>query len=94
MNLPETTANNTELARKCLERIRDIADRSASSWDPSTVGWALQELSQVFVERLGIQERFFEPVTPNEIHDLPALCEELDWVDGFSQEFSAPHRCN
>ena len=52
---------NTELARRCLALIRDIAERGASLWDPEDVGYALQELSQVLLERLGIQDRVFEP---------------------------------
>jgi hypothetical protein len=85
--------NKVELARKCLERIRDIADRGASSWDPNVVGWALQELSQILFERTGTQDRYFEPVTPAEINDLPALCAELDFVHECSEEFGRPARC-
>jgi hypothetical protein len=84
-NLP----NNIELARKCLGLIRDIAGRAEPSSDPQTIGWALQELSQVLLERVGIQERYFEPVEPDELRDLPKLLEELDFVDGFSREFAA-----
>jgi hypothetical protein len=53
---------NTELARRCLALIRDIAERGVLSWDPEHVGYALQELSQVLLERLGIEDRIFEPV--------------------------------
>ena len=81
--------NNVELARKCLTMIRDIAERGALSWDPNIVGWALQELTQVLVERTGEQDRLFEPVTAGEIDDLPALYEELTWVEAFSQDFTA-----
>ena len=46
-----------EVARKCLGLIRDIAKRGAASWDPADVGYALQELSQVLLERTGIEDR-------------------------------------
>ena len=81
--------NNLELARKCLEWIRDTAGRGASSWDPNVIGYALQELSQVLYERTGVQERAFEPVAPDEIYDLPALLEELDFVDSLSQSMAS-----
>ena len=55
---------NTELARWCLALIRDIAERGALSWNPELVGYALQELSQVLLERLRIEDRLFEPVPP------------------------------
>jgi hypothetical protein len=86
--------NNVELARKCLERIRDIADRGASSWDPQVVGWALQELSQVLLERTGDNHRYFEPVSAAEIDNLPALYQELDFINGVSEEFTRAARCH
>jgi hypothetical protein len=88
------SSTNLDLARKCLSLIRDIADRGAMSWDRETVGYALQELSQVLLERTGAEDRIFEPVTAGEIPDLAALYVELEWVNGFSQEFCASHRCN
>ena len=88
------SSTNLDLARKCLSLIRDIADRGAMSWDPETVGYALQELSQVLLERTGTEDRIFEPVAAGEIPDLAALYVELEWVNGFSQEFCASHRCN
>jgi hypothetical protein len=88
------SSTNVELARKCLSLIRDIADRGAMSWDPEIVGYALQELSQVLLERTGTEDRIFEPVAAGEIPDLAALYVELEWVNGFSQEFCASHRCN
>jgi hypothetical protein len=69
---------NVEMARKCLGLIRDIADRGASSWDPNTVGYALQELSQVLLERTGTEDRMFEPISAEEIGDLSALYAELE----------------
>lgn len=83
---------NVEMARKCLGLIRDIADRGASSWDPNWVGYALQELSQVLLERTGTEDRLFEPIPADEIGDLAKLYEELQWVDAGSQEGSASHR--
>jgi hypothetical protein len=88
------SSTNLDLARKCLGLIRDIADRGASSWDPEIVGYALQELSQVLLERTGTEDRIFEPVAAGEIPYLAALYVELEWVNGFSQEFCASHRCN
>lgn len=85
---------NVETARKCLALIRDIADRGASSWDPNNVGYALQELSQVLLERTGAQERLFEPVAAGELRDLAALYAELEFVDGMSRQHCANHRCN
>src|SRR5215831_15018958 len=58
----ETPHGNTALARKCLELIRDIAGLGASSWDQETVGYALQELSQVLLERTGSEAVIFLPV--------------------------------
>jgi hypothetical protein len=90
----KSSSTNVELARKCLGLIRYIADRGASSWDPEAVGYALQELSQVLLERTGTGDRIFEPVLANEIGDLAALCVELQWVDASTQDFSVGHRCN
>ena len=88
------SSTNLDLARKCLTLIRDIAERGAMSWDPEAVGFALQELSQVLLERTGTEDRIFEPVAAGEIPDLAALYVELEWVNGFSREFCASHRCN
>ena len=85
---------SVEKARQCLGMIRDIADRGASSWDPEVVGYALQELSQVLLERTGEDDRVFEPAPPDELGDLDALHVELAWVDGFSREMSVGYRCN
>jgi len=94
--MPDTKRNSAkvELARKCLGLIRDTAERGASSWDPKVVGYALQELSQVLLERTGTDEREFEPVPADEIHDLAKLYEELAWVEGCTQDLGAGHRCN
>ena len=78
-----------EVARRCLGLIRDIAERGAASWDPADVGYALQELSQVLLERTGIEDRKFEPAPANEIPSLDQLYLELQWVDDFSQDLSA-----
>jgi hypothetical protein len=71
---------NVKLARKCLGLIRDIADWGASSSDLSNVGYALQELSQVLLERTGTQDRFFEPIPASEIENLDALYKELEFA--------------
>ena len=85
---------NLEMARKCLSLIRDIAERGASSWDPGDVGYALQELSQVLLERTGTEDILFWPVPADEIEGLAALYEELDFVDSGSQSLYAIHGCN
>ena len=91
MELITVNPNNVELARKCLELIRDIADRGASSWDPEQVGYALQELSQVLLARTGCDERLFEPVAADRIPHLRCLCEELAFVNDSSQGMMRPH---
>jgi hypothetical protein len=86
---PKTSASSREkfeLAQKCLIAIRDIADRAVRSLDPEIMGYAVQELTQVLVERTGNDERLFEPVSVGQINDLPKLYAELDWVDGSSQD--------
>jgi len=84
---PESSASpraNFELAQKCLIAIRDIADRAVRSLDPEVMGYAIQELTQVLLERTGNDERLFEPVSVVQINDLPKLYAELDFVDGCS----------
>ena len=75
---------NTALARRCLELIRDIADRGALAWDPEQIGFALQELSQVLFERSGSEDRVFEPLPPAQLSDLQRVYEELEFVDNAS----------
>jgi hypothetical protein len=86
-NLDAVKGNRTEMARKCLELIRDIAERGALSWNPQHVGYALQELSQVLLERR-VDDIRFEPVEPDLIPDLSSLYVELQWVDGFLQDMT------
>jgi hypothetical protein len=64
------------------------------SWDPDDVGYALQELSQVLLERTGTQDRIFEPIPAGEIEYLAALYVELDFVDTSSQSLFASHGCH
>ena len=85
-------ANNVELAKKCLAVVRDIADRGASSWNPDHVGYALQELSQVLLERTGTEDRIFEPVSASELRDLKALFVELEFVDSCSETMARDDR--
>jgi hypothetical protein len=66
-----TGSNKIELARRCLALISDIAGRGACSQNPEHIGYALQELTQVMVERTGSKDRLFEPVPADEIRDLP-----------------------
>jgi hypothetical protein len=94
MQQPKCNSVSVEKARQCLGLIRDIADRGASSWDANVVGYALQELSQVLLERTGEDERSFEPVPADEISGLDELRVELEWVDGCSREMSVEQRCN
>ena len=78
--------DRVELAKKCLRLIRDIAERGAQSQDPEHVGYALEELTQVLLERTGFDKRVFEPVAADQIDDLGRLYTELDCVDGFSMD--------
>jgi hypothetical protein len=94
MPQPARRNTNVEMARKCLGLIRDIAERGASSWDPNDVGYALQELSQVLVERTGTEDRLFEPVAADEIDNLAELYVELQFVEGCTQEWTVGHRCH
>jgi hypothetical protein len=71
-----------DLARRCLALIRDIADCGVWSHDRQVVGYALQELSQVLLERRGMEERVFEPASAEIIAGLPGLLEELEFVEG------------
>jgi hypothetical protein len=80
---------NLARAKHCLALIRDIAARGERSADPEHVGYALQELSQVLLERTGTQEIHFEPCPAGQIVGLGALQEELDWVDSSSQSLAA-----
>jgi hypothetical protein len=82
--------NKLELARKCLMLIRDIADRGARSQNTEHLGYALQELTQVLVERTGNEDRLFEPLPPDEIpaDDLQHLYTELDFVNSASESMA------
>jgi hypothetical protein len=91
MNIALTVASaesNMCQARRCLTLIRDIAARGAMSQDPEQVGYALQELSQVLLERTGTEEIHFEPIPATMIGGLEKLLEELDFVDGSSQDLA------
>jgi hypothetical protein len=94
----QNTQNNSngsdriELARKCLWLICKIAARGGSSQNPDRIGYALQELTQVLVERTGTQERLFEPVSADEIQDLPELHETLKFIDSISEEGNQDYR--
>src|SRR5258708_13595635 len=86
-----TGSNNIELAKRCLALISDIAGRGACSEDPEYIGYALQELTHVLVERTGRIDRLFELIPADEIADLRWLHEELDFVDSCSQSMAASH---
>jgi hypothetical protein len=77
-----TASDRIALAKKCLRLISQIAGRGACSQNPEHIGYALQELSQVLLERTGNGDRLFEPVPADQIHDLGGLYTELEWVNG------------
>jgi hypothetical protein len=81
-----TSEDRIELAKKCLRLIAQIAERCARSQNPETIGYAIQELSQVLLERTGTEERVFEPVDADQLHDLRRLYGELDFVDVSSSD--------
>ena len=84
----ESAESNLKRARQCLGLIRDIAARGALTQDPDRVGHALQELTQVLIERTGSQEIYFEPVPATLIEGLDKLYEELDFVNDCSQDLA------
>ena len=81
-----TSEARIELAKKCLRLIGQIAERGARSQSPANIGYVLQELSQVLLERTGTQDRAFEPVDADQLHDLTRLYGELDFVDVSSSD--------
>ncbi len=85
-------SRNVEVAKQCLRMIRDIADRGANSWNPDHVNYALQELSQVLLERTGTEERYFEPEDTAGLDDLSRLRVELDFVNGLSESMAISDR--
>jgi hypothetical protein len=84
-----TDPNNIELAKRCLALISDIAGRGACSQNPEHIGHALQELSQVMLERTGSNHRRFEPAPADQIRDLEWLHEQLDQVNSYSEDMAA-----
>jgi hypothetical protein len=87
-NLALFTESNLAQARRCLALVRDIAGRGALSENPEHVGYALQELSQVLVERTGTEDRYFEPVPATELKGVGKLLEELDFVNGCAEDMA------
>ena len=83
---------NIQLAKRCLRLIQGIAKRGASSRNPVHIGYALQELSQVLLERTGIEDRVFEPVSASELGNLSALYEELVFVACASSSMASSDR--
>ena len=81
-----TSEDRIELAKKCLRLIAQIAEQCARSQNPEVIGYALQELSQVLLERTGTRDTIFEPVRADQIDDLTRLCGELDFVDVSSSD--------
>ena len=91
MTTVRTGMENVFMAKKCLELIRDIAERGICSHNPENVVYALQELTQTLFERTGSEDRVFEPVSAEEIPDLDWLYKELDFVNGCSQDLTRPN---
>jgi hypothetical protein len=91
-NAKAGSSRRVEEAKHCLRLIRDIADRGASSWSPDHIGYALQELSQVLLERTGTEDREFEPVLASELGDLSKLIEELEFVNFASESMAVADR--
>jgi hypothetical protein len=85
----EIAATRIATAKVCLSLISRIAGRGASSDDPEAIGYALEELSQVLVERSETEMRLFEPVPADNIRDLDLLLDELGFVDSFSSSVEA-----
>ena len=85
-----TSEARIELAKTCLRLIGRIAERGARSQNPEIIGYALQELSQVLLERTGTKDTIFEPVRADQIQDLTWLHGELDFVDVISSDLIAP----
>ncbi|MFN7992745.1 MAG: hypothetical protein U0Q18_04050 [Bryobacteraceae bacterium] len=65
------------LARHCLMLIRSVATQGIISPNSEIVEYALQELSQVLVERTGIEEFVFDLVDSDEIRDLAFYLDRL-----------------
>jgi hypothetical protein len=80
-----------EMARECLRLISRIATRGACSGNSEDIGYALEELSQVLLERTGSQDRRFEPVPADQLCDLNRLHEELDFVESCSSSMVNAH---
>jgi hypothetical protein len=78
-----------EMARRCLSLISEIAGRGARSRDPDQIGYAMQELTQVLLERTGCDDRLFEAVAADQIKGLTKLYRELDFINGCSQDLMA-----
>ncbi len=78
----KASSDNVCRTRRCLALIRDIAGRGALASDPEHVGYALQELSQILLERTGVEERQFEPVSATSLAGLEMLQDELEFADG------------
>lgn len=91
-NEQSLAANNVNRARECLLLIVEISSRGASSSDPEVVGYALEELTQVLLERTDVQERYFEPISATEITGLEKLWDELDFVSSGTQSLIASRR--
>ena len=85
-------SRNVELGKQCLKAIRDLAERGASSHSPNHIGYVLLELTQVLLEWQRCPDKRIEPVSVDELKHLDALYEELDWVNGFSQDMAYRER--
>ena len=81
--------SNVAMTRKCLTLICDIAGRGARADDPNHVGYALQELSQVILERTGTERRLFEPASALQMNGLEKLEQELSFVNDCAADMAS-----
>ncbi len=88
-----TASDKIQLAKKCLTLIASIADRGARSENSELIGYALQELTQVLLERTGTEDRLLEPVPAEKIDGLHLLYEELEFVEAGSEGLAARSVC-
>jgi len=88
MKPDRSTSINMQLAQKCLMLISEFTYRCASSWDPVCFGYALQELGCKLVEREGVSDIWFYPLTVGEIPGLASLLAELELMNNVSKDLT------
>jgi len=80
MAFPLTASIKIELAKRCLQFIRDIAGRAVASGDPIDIGYALQELRQTLLWP-HTTELVFVFESAEEIDGLRELYQYLEMAD-------------